>query len=162
MVSRMPFCPKHIIVQSYCEHMAVLKLVCADTRVNRAYGLFAAFSVVGFDIIVISICYVMILRTVLGLPSDEARFKAFGTCASLICIILAFYIPALFTFLTHRFGRGIPLHVHTILGNLYFLIPPMLNPIIYAVKTKEFREKLTKYGYWMKKHIISNHGQNPF
>ena len=55
MVSRMPFCPNKIIPQSYCEHMAVLKLVCADTRVNRGYGLFVAFSVVGFDIIVISV-----------------------------------------------------------------------------------------------------------
>lgn len=55
MVSRMPFCPNKVIPQSYCEHMAVLKLVCADTRVNRGYGLFVAFSVVGFDIIVISV-----------------------------------------------------------------------------------------------------------
>ena len=113
MVSRMPFCPNRIIPPSYCEHTAVLKLVCADTRGNRAYGLFVAFSVVGFDIIVISVPYVMILRTVLQLPSSEARLKAFGTCASHICVILAFYIPALFTFLTHRFGHHVPRVVHT-------------------------------------------------
>ena len=68
MVSRMPFCPNRIIPQSYREHMAVLKLVCADTRGDRAYGLFVAFSVVGFDIIVISVSYVIILRTALGYP----------------------------------------------------------------------------------------------
>ena len=108
MVSRMPFCPSRIIPQSYCEHMAVLKLVCADTRVNLAYGLFVAFSVVGFDIIVISVSYVIILRTVLGLPSGEAQLKTFGTCASHICVILALYIPALFTYLTHHFGHHVP------------------------------------------------------
>ena len=79
--------------------MAILKLVCADTRVNLAYGPFAAFSVVGFDVIVISVSSVMIWRTVLWLLSDKAQFKAFGTCASQV--ILAFYVPALFTFLTH-------------------------------------------------------------
>ncbi|XP_038424771.1 olfactory receptor 52R1-like [Canis lupus baileyi] len=142
MVSRMPFCNNHVIAQSYCEHMAVLKLVCADTRVNRAYGLFAAFSVVGFDIIVISISYVMILRTVLGLPSDEAQFKAFGTCASHICVILAFYIPALFTFLTHRFGHHVPRVVHIMFANFYLLVPPMLNPIIYGVRTKQIRDRV--------------------
>ncbi|XP_025315680.2 olfactory receptor 52R1-like [Canis lupus dingo] len=142
MVSRMPFCNNHVIPQSYCEHMAVLKLVCADTRVNRAYGLFVAFSVVGFDIIVISISYVMILRTVLGLPSDEARFKAFGTCASHICVILAFYIPALFTFLTHRFGHHVPRVVHIMFANFYLLVPPMLNPIIYGVRTKQIRDRV--------------------
>ncbi|XP_030878582.1 olfactory receptor 52R1-like [Leptonychotes weddellii] len=142
MVSRMPFCPNHVIPQSYCEHMAVLKLVCADTRVSRAYGLFAAFSVVGFDMIVISISYAMILRTVLGLPSEEARLKAFGTCASHICVILAFYIPALFTFLTHRFGHHVPRVVHIMFANLYLLVPPMLNPIIYGVRTKQIRNRV--------------------
>uniref|UniRef100_A0A4W2IBJ3 G-protein coupled receptors family 1 profile domain-containing protein n=1 Tax=Bos indicus x Bos taurus TaxID=30522 RepID=A0A4W2IBJ3_BOBOX len=117
-------------VSPFCfMHMAVLKLMCADTRVNRAYGLFAAFSVVGFDIIVISVSYAMILRTVLQLPSGEARLKAFGTCASRICVILAFYIPALFTFLTHRFGHHVPRVVHIMLAILYLLVPPMLNPI---------------------------------
>ncbi|XP_015358781.1 olfactory receptor 52R1-like [Marmota marmota marmota] len=142
MISRMPFCPNKVIPQSYCEHMALLKLVCADTRVNRGYGLFVAFSVVGFDIIVIGISYVKILRAVLQLPSDEARLKAFGTCASHVCVILAFYIPALFTFLTHRFGRQVAQVVHIMFANVYLLVPPMLNPIIYGVRTKEIRERV--------------------
>ncbi|XP_005380529.1 PREDICTED: olfactory receptor 52R1 [Chinchilla lanigera] len=142
MISRMPFCPNSIIPQSYCEHMAVLKLLCADTRVNRAYGLFVAFSVVGFDMLIISISYVMILRAVLQLPSGEARFKAFGTCASHICVILAFYIPALFTFLTHRFGHHVPRVVHIMFANVYLLVPPMLNPIIYGVRTKQIRDRV--------------------
>uniref|UniRef100_H0VZZ9 Olfactory receptor n=2 Tax=Cavia porcellus TaxID=10141 RepID=H0VZZ9_CAVPO len=142
MISRMQFCPNRVIPQSYCEHMAVLKLLCADTRVNRAYGLFVAFSVVGFDILVISVSYVMILRAVLQLPSGEARFKAFGTCASHICVILAFYIPALFTFLTHRFGRHVPRVVHIMVANVYLLVPPMLNPIIYGVRTKQIRDRV--------------------
>ncbi|KAM6174001.1 olfactory receptor 52R1-like [Erethizon dorsatum] len=142
MVSRMPFCPNRVIPQSYCEHMAVLKLVCADTRLNRAYGLFVAFSVGGFDILVISVSYVMIVRAVLQLPSGEARFKAFGTCASHICVILALYIPALFTFLTHRFGHHVPRLVHIMFANVYLLVPPMLNPIIYGVRTKQIRDRV--------------------
>ncbi|XP_021024565.1 olfactory receptor 52R1-like [Mus caroli] len=144
MVSRMPFCPNKVIPQSYCEHMAVLKLVCADTRVNRGYGLFVAFSVVGFDIIVISVSYVMILRAVLRLPSGEARLKAFGTCASHIGVILTLYIPALFTFLTHRFGHHVPRVVHIMFANVYLLVPPMLNPIIYGVRTKQIRDRVTR------------------
>ncbi|XP_055479662.1 olfactory receptor 52R1-like [Psammomys obesus] len=142
MISRMPFCPNNVIPQSYCEHMAVLKLVCADTRVNRGYGLFGAFSVVGFDIIVISVSYVMILRTVLRLPSGEARLKAFGTCASHVCVILAFYIPALFTFLTHRFGHHVPQVVHIMFANVYLLVPSMLNPITYGVRTRQMRDRV--------------------
>ncbi|XP_010601618.1 olfactory receptor 52R1-like [Fukomys damarensis] len=146
MISRMPFCTNRVIPQSYCEHMAVLKLLCVDTRVNRGYGLFVAFSVVGFDILVISVSYVMILRAVLQLPSGEARFKTFGTCASHICVILALYIPALFTFLTHRFGHQVPRVVHIMFANVYLLVPPMLNPIIYGVRTKQIRDSVMR-GY---------------
>uniref|UniRef100_A0A286XXZ3 Olfactory receptor n=1 Tax=Cavia porcellus TaxID=10141 RepID=A0A286XXZ3_CAVPO len=135
MISRMPFCPNRIIPQSYCEHMAVLKLLCTDTRVNRAYGLFVAFSVGGFDILAISVSY---------LPSGETRFKAFGTCASHICVILALYIPALFTFLTHRFGHHVPQLVHIMFANVYLLVPPMLNPIIYGVRTKQIRDRIMR------------------
>ncbi|XP_037697460.1 olfactory receptor 52R1-like [Choloepus didactylus] len=142
MVSRMTFCQSQVIPQSYCEHMAVLKLVCADTTVNRGYGLFVAFSVGGFDIIIISISYVMILRAVLRLPSGEARLKAFGTCASHICVILTFYIPALFTFLIHHFGHHVPQVVHIMFANVYLLVPPMLNPIIYGVRTKQICDRV--------------------
>ncbi|KAM4845301.1 olfactory receptor 52R1 [Thomomys bottae] len=144
MISRMPFCLNKVIPQSYCEHMAVLKLLCVDTRINRAYGLFVAFSVVGFDLMVISVSYAMILRAVLQLPSGEARLKAFGTCASHVCIILAFYIPALFTFLTHRFGHHVPRVVRVMFANVYLLVPPMLNPIIYGVRTKQIRDRVTQ------------------
>uniref|UniRef100_A0A2K5E5D9 Olfactory receptor family 52 subfamily R member 1 n=1 Tax=Aotus nancymaae TaxID=37293 RepID=A0A2K5E5D9_AOTNA len=144
MVSRMPFCQHQVIPQSYCEHMAVLKLVCADTSINHGYGLFVAFSVVGFDMIVISISYMMILRAVLQLPSGEAHLKAFGTCASHICVILALYIPALFSFLTHRFGHHVPRAVHILFANLYLLEPPMLNPIIYGVRTKQIQDRVTQ------------------
>ncbi|XP_005368924.1 olfactory receptor 52R1-like [Microtus ochrogaster] len=128
--------------QSYCEHMAVLKLVCADTKINRGYGLFVAFSVASFDLIVISASYVMILRAVLRLPSSEARLKAFGTCASHIGVSLTLYIPALFTFLTHRFGHHVPRVVHIMFANVYLLVPPMLNPIIYGVRTKQIRDRV--------------------
>ncbi|NXS60606.1 O52R1 protein, partial [Brachypteracias leptosomus] len=131
------FCQHHVIPHSYCEHMAVVKLVCGDTRVNYIYGLFVAFTLLGSDIILISVSYAMILKVVVRLSSTEARLKAFNTCASHLCVSLAFYIPALFSFLTHRFGHSIPPHVHIMVANLYLLVPPMLNPIVYGVRTKK-------------------------
>ncbi|NXG94117.1 O52R1 protein, partial [Stercorarius parasiticus] len=142
LLCRMPFCQHHVISHSYCEHMAVVKLVCGDTRVNVIYGLFVAFIVVGSDMILISVSYTMILRVVMRLSSAEARLKAFSTCASHVCVILAFYVPALFTFLTHRFGQSIPPPVHIMVANLYLLVPPVLNPIVYGVRTKKLWDRV--------------------
>ncbi|NXK54790.1 O52R1 protein, partial [Chauna torquata] len=141
LLHRMSFCQHHIISHSYCEHMAMVKLACGDTRVNVIYGLFVAFAVTGFDTILIFVSYTMILRVVMKLSSTDTQLKAFSTCTSHVCVILAFYVPALFTFLTHRFGQSIPHHVHIMVANLYLLVPPMLNPIIYGVRTKQLWDK---------------------
>ncbi|XP_006885729.1 PREDICTED: olfactory receptor 52A5-like [Elephantulus edwardii] len=91
-----------IISHSYCEHMALVKLAIEDIRVNKIYGLFVAFAILGFDIIFITLSYVQIFITVFQLPQKEARIKAFNTCIAHICVFLQFYLLAFFSFFTHR------------------------------------------------------------
>ncbi|MBZ3878272.1 Olfactory receptor 52A5 [Sciurus carolinensis] len=133
-----------VISHAYCEHMAIVKLAAEDIRVNKIYGLFVAFAILGFDIIFITMSYVRIFVTVFQLPQKEARVKAFNTCIAHICVFLPFYLLAFFSFFTHRFGSHIPPYVHILLSNLYLLVPPFLNPIVYGVKTKEIRRHVWK------------------
>uniref|UniRef100_A0A8C4KY16 Olfactory receptor n=1 Tax=Equus asinus asinus TaxID=83772 RepID=A0A8C4KY16_EQUAS len=133
-----------IISHSYCEHMAIVKLAIEDIRINKIYGLFVAFTILGFDIIFVTLSYVQIFITVFRLPQKEARFKAFNTCIAHICVFLQFYLLAFFSFFTHRFGSHIPPYVHILLSNIYLLAPPFLNPIVYGVKTKQIRDHVLK------------------
>ncbi|XP_044880430.1 olfactory receptor 52R1-like [Mauremys mutica] len=137
-----PYCKTNIIPHTHCEHIAVVKLACADTRVSSYYGLFVVFGVRGLDMIFIAVSYTQILKAIFSLPTKEARLKALGTCSSHLCAILAFYIPGLFSTLTHRYDHNVPLHFHVLIANVYILVPPMLNPIIYGVRTKQIRGRL--------------------
>ncbi|XP_065266478.1 olfactory receptor 52E2-like isoform X2 [Emys orbicularis] len=136
-----PYCRTNIIPHSYCEHIAVVKLACADIRISSYYGLFVLLSVIGLDVIFIAVSYIQILRAIFNLPTKDARLKTLGTCSSHLCVILAFYIPALFSSLMYRFGHTVPLHFHILIANVYLLLPPMLNPIIYGVRTKQLRKQ---------------------
>uniref|UniRef100_A0A674IGX5 G-protein coupled receptors family 1 profile domain-containing protein n=1 Tax=Terrapene triunguis TaxID=2587831 RepID=A0A674IGX5_9SAUR len=135
-----PYCRTNIIPHTH----SVVNLACADTRISSYYGLFVLFSVIGLDVLFIIVSYIQILRAIFSLPTKDARLKTFGTCSSHLCCILSFYLPEFFSSLTHRFGHKVPLHVLVLIANVYLLVPPLLHPIIYGIRTKQIRDRLLK------------------
>ncbi|KAM7182197.1 olfactory receptor 52D1-like [Macrochelys suwanniensis] len=145
LLIRLPLCANRIISHTYCDHMAVAKISCGDITINRTYGLVMAGVVMGFDLTIIALSYSLIIRAVLRINSKEAHHKALNTCTAHICVMMLAYPIGFFSTLVHRFGHDFAPQVHIILFNVYFIIPPMLNPIIYGVKNKELRDKVGKY-----------------
>ncbi|KAM9767444.1 olfactory receptor 51F2 [Dama dama] len=143
-VKRLSFCSSAVLSHSYCYHVDLIQLSCTDNRINSILGLFALFSTTGFDCPCILLSYVLIIRSVLSIASIEGRQKAFNTCISHISAVAIFYTPLISLSLVHRYGHSAPPFVHTIMANIFLLIPPVLNPIIYSVKTKQIQKAVIK------------------
>ncbi|XP_011812208.1 PREDICTED: LOW QUALITY PROTEIN: olfactory receptor 52B4-like [Colobus angolensis palliatus] len=146
LLKRLTYCRSNTLPHSSCEHIVLAKFSCDDIRINIWYGFFVLMSTVILDVMLIFISYTLILRTVFHIPSQDARHKALNTCGSHVCVIILFYGPGIFSVLTQRFGRHItPSSIHVLLANICILVPPMLNPIIYGIKTKHIWDQPCLY-----------------
>ncbi|XP_041522024.1 olfactory receptor 51I2-like [Microtus oregoni] len=140
LLKRLNYCPGKILLShSFCFHADVMKLACADITVNILYGLYVVLSTVGIDSLLIVMSYSLILHTVMGLASPRERVHALNTCVSHILAVLVFYIPVIGVSMIHRFGRHLPHIIHALVAYVYLVVPPVLNPIIYSVKSKPIR-----------------------
>lgn len=145
LLKRLNYCPGKILLShSFCFHADVMKLACADITVNILYGLYVVLSTVGIDSLLIVMSYSLILHTVMGLASPRERVRTLNTCVSHILAVLVFYIPVIGVSMIHRFGKHLPHIVHALVAYVYLVVPPVLNPIIYSVKSKPIRGAMFK------------------
>ncbi|KFO36019.1 Olfactory receptor 51G2 [Fukomys damarensis] len=105
--------------------------------------MFVIVSTVGVDSLLILLSYALILHTVLSIASKADRFKALNTCVSHICAVLLFYTPMIGLSVIHRFGKQASHLIQVVMGFVYLLVPPVMNPIVYGVKTKQIRDRVT-------------------
>ncbi|XP_064145322.1 olfactory receptor 51I2-like [Loxodonta africana] len=144
LLKRLLFCKANVLSHAYCLHPDLIHLPCGDITINNIFGLFIVISTFGLDSALILLSYVLILSSVLAIASREERLKTLNTCVSHICAVLTFYVPMIGVSIVARYGRHAPKYVHTLLSLIYLFVPPMLNPVIYSIKTKEIRIGLHK------------------
>ncbi|XP_077901050.1 olfactory receptor 56B2 [Ictidomys tridecemlineatus] len=137
------YCLHNQIEHCFCTNLGVTSLSCDDRKINSINQIFLAWLIMGSDLGLIIVSYVLILRSVLKLNSKEAASKALNTCTSHLILILFFYTVIVVISITHSGGIKLPL-IPVLLNVLHNVIPPALNPMVYALKNKELRQGLCK------------------
>ncbi|XP_055972299.1 olfactory receptor 688 [Sorex fumeus] len=138
LAAQLHYCSKNEIDHCLCSNLGVTSLACDDITINKFYQLFLAWVVGGSDMGLVFASYALIIRSVLRLKSAEATSKALSTCSSHVILILFFYTAIVVVSVTHLARRRYPL-VPILLNVLHSIIPPALNPMVYALRTQELR-----------------------
>uniref|UniRef100_A0A8C3W328 Olfactory receptor family 56 subfamily B member 2 pseudogene n=1 Tax=Catagonus wagneri TaxID=51154 RepID=A0A8C3W328_9CETA len=136
LAAQRQYCSENQIEHCLCSNLGVTSLSCDNRTINSIYQLLLAWTLMGGDLGLIILSYALILHSVLKLNSAEAASKALSTCTSHLILIFFFYTTLIVLSITHSAVKTAPL-IPVLLNVLHNVIPPALNPMVYALKNKE-------------------------
>ncbi|XP_061105493.1 olfactory receptor 51E2-like [Conger conger] len=140
-VNTLSFCQSTVVNSFFCDHGPIHYMACNDNTPSVVMNWAHPIMTLWIPGIFIIVTYICIARALYKISEATERLKAMKTCTSHLILVSVFYFPICFTYamcpIIKPFARIINMSVTTIL-------PPMLNPIIYSLKTEEFRETIRK------------------
>ncbi|XP_069818155.1 olfactory receptor 11A1-like [Dendropsophus ebraccatus] len=134
------FCGPHVIDHLYCDLEPLVQLSCSETSI--IHTLIMGFFLIIGPFIVIVMSYVYIVLTIMKIPSNTGRRKAFSTCSSHLIVVSIFYGTLIIIYMFPKRGRSLILN--KVLSLIYTVLTPMLNPIIYTLRNKDFKKAFHK------------------
>ncbi|XP_014453223.2 olfactory receptor 5V1-like [Alligator mississippiensis] len=134
------FCGPKEVNNFSCEPPSLLKVSCTETFISKM-TLFTSAMILGltcFSITLVS--YICIISTILRIHSAKGRGKAFSTCSSHLSVDVLYYGAGMFRCLRPTPASSVILD--RLFSIQYSILTPMLNPIIYSLRSKEVKAAL--------------------
>ncbi|XP_053551899.1 olfactory receptor 5V1-like [Bombina bombina] len=139
---QLPFCKSNQVNHYFCEMPPLFRLSCSDTLLNEI-SVYISGGLVGLCAFLLTLLsYIQIISTILKIRSTQGRHKAFSTCTSHLIVVSLYYGTIVFMYLRPRHSYS-PEKDRAV-SILYTVVTPMLNPIIYSIRNKEFKGILKK------------------
>ncbi|XP_043997454.1 olfactory receptor 51F2-like [Gambusia affinis] len=142
-INRLSFCSSIEIKSFFCDHGPIYQLACNDksySYIMAAVGLIVMTCIPPFLIVSSYVCIAIALsRTI----SRQERIRALETCTSHLILVAIFFLPFVGTNIAVLTSYIHP-NARIINSSLTNILPPLLNPIIYSLKTEEVRNAIKK------------------
>ncbi|XP_038565637.1 olfactory receptor 2A12-like isoform X4 [Micropterus salmoides] len=156
----MPFCGPNQIINAFCDTLSLTALVCGDSSQQYSAAFAGAMFILYGPLAFIIFSYICIIISILRMANGQGRMKTFSTCATQGCIISLYYIPRFFVYSTPFFPNLKMTPDKRIATTLiYSLFPPLINPLIYCLRTKEIKQILTRWVQRRRDVTPTKHGQ---
>ncbi|KAM5171709.1 olfactory receptor 10AG1-like [Mantella aurantiaca] len=136
------YCGPNIIDHFFCDFEPILELSCSDTSWIHIQTYVIGFFIVTVPFLIIVISYIYIVLTILKIKSITGRQKAFTTCSSHLTTVCIYYGTVIIVYLSPTKGQLKTLS--KVLSLFYTVMTPLLNPIIYTFRNKDFKTAIEK------------------
>ncbi|XP_056118538.1 putative gustatory receptor clone PTE03 [Rhinichthys klamathensis goyatoka] len=126
----------------YCHNYEVVKLSCESTIITNVFGLLILITTIVIPLSLILYSYVKIL-IVCQRSSSQFKGKAYQTCIPHIVVLLNFSIAVISEVTLSRVVTlELPIWLSVFLSLGFLIIPPILNPLVYAFNLPDIRKKI--------------------
>ncbi|XP_051521427.1 olfactory receptor 56A5-like [Myxocyprinus asiaticus] len=148
LTSRIPLC-SHTLNKLFCDNLSIINISCGASSLSllsNVYGLLIIVCLSLLPTCLILLSYVKILSVSLKVSKD-GQSKALGTCIPHLIIFINYSIATVFSVIYNRFNVLRPSEMNVFISVQVTLLPPLLHPVIYGVRTKEIRkctDKITR------------------
>ncbi|XP_063158247.1 olfactory receptor 6A2-like [Candoia aspera] len=141
-ISRLSYCGPNVINHFFCDVSPLLNLACTDMSLAEHMDFLLALLILLVPLSVTIASYFYIISTVLHIPSAKGKRKAFSTCASHLLVVTIFYCASLFIYARPRALSSVD--SNKLVSVIYTVLTPLLNPVIYCLRNREFKNALGK------------------
>ncbi|XP_067289482.1 olfactory receptor 8C8 [Pseudorasbora parva] len=141
LVNRLSFCRSTVISSYFCDHGPIISLSCNSNFINYLLAYICFGLLICMPVILITLTYCCIAGALFKISHGVDRIKAMKTCTSHLVLVAIFYLPIL-SVNVKSISTSIDPNSRIINNSLTQIIPPMLNPIIYTLKTEEVMQSI--------------------
>ncbi|KAK9520350.1 hypothetical protein VZT92_020243 [Zoarces viviparus] len=142
LTSRLRLC-RHRVDKLVCDSLVVANLSCTNTPLINVFGLCCAVCWILFPCFLVIVSYVHIFTVVLK-SSRASQVKALQTLTPHVLTFINFSVASFFGVIYNRLSHRVPEAVNIFTAINFFILPPLLHPIIYGVKMQEIRQSVKK------------------
>ncbi|KAM5129399.1 olfactory receptor 5V1-like [Mantella aurantiaca] len=142
LIFQLQFCDSNVIDHFFCDFAPFLSLSSSDTDIIRWQDFMISVFLIFLPFLFVILSYICIFITILKISTSAGRKKAFSTCSSHLATVSTHY-GALVTIYIFT-ARGNSLHENKWRSLLYTVLTPFINPLLYSLRTQEFRSVLKR------------------
>ncbi|XP_071984393.1 olfactory receptor 1G1-like [Engystomops pustulosus] len=139
---RLTFCGPNLIQNFFCDLPHLFQISCTDPTTNVLILIIVGGTVGISAFITTFYPYVRIFRTVLRIRTSDGKSKAFSTCTSHLTVVLVYYASITFIYFVPNTSNLLTLN--RVVSVIYTLITPLLNPLIYSLRSKDLKAALQR------------------
>lgn len=137
----LPICKSNEIGNFFCDLPALLKS-CGGNTLGNFLALLIGEGIITGSLTLTILSYIYIIRAVLRASRKHTIYKTFSTCSSHLTVVIFFFGTILIPFILPSSPSSF--ETDRAPSIIYGVLTPFLNPFIYSIRNKDFKEAVVK------------------